>query len=212
MKKIFVSVISLYLVLALLPCTAFSAEYPDTSWEEDGVQVKAYVVTPEGEKLPVDFDCEVGTISSASQYYSGSGVDDSDVDETGMTYFATVKYETDDSGYTKNGIDASGQITMAWVDNFGSDNTIKSLSGRCDVVKGTFESGRLYWNSSSEYMMDTPSNQQRTVNRVFDESINYKSTDSFAGNLWACVNFEIKSPSDGKTYYLYVEVSPTIFS
>lgn len=163
--------------------------------------MEAAIVDQSGTELALEVvDVEVDKISEVQTL----------ADTKAVTYAATAKVKTTKQSYKKNGISATGYLSMKWTDGKGANNKINALTGHWAIAKGTFVSGKLFWGTN--YTILNYADGQRSVKQSFNEPINYKSKAPRTGRLQADAWASIKSPKDGKRYSFTTKVVPTIFS
>ena len=190
-------------ISTLSPLTAYAATAP-SEISQALQKAEAYMLGPDGERIDLDIaDVEVKQIPLPAEYRIRSN--SSDI----VAYEATAKTKTGTTSYKKNGISAASSLTMTWIDGPGVENEITNLKGYYSVAQGTFEYGTICWGST--YTGPTWGPYEMTVGETFDVDIDYMSDDSTAGKVRADSIGYITSPTNGNTYQMYLQVSPTIF-
>lgn len=224
MKKLFITLsLCCCLVATLIPTSSFASTNDEV---QNGVSKKNTATVEQTKVLSTEAiaqnieDNIEATIIDESGTELALEVIDVKVDEisesktaTGakaITYAATAKVKTTKQSYKKNGISATGYLSMNWTDGKGANNTINYLTGHWAIAKGTFVSGKLFWGTEYTLLKNAPGKQP--VKQSYNEKIGYKSTAKYTGKLQADAWASIKSPKNGKTYGFTTKVIPTIFS
>lgn len=166
-------------------------------------ETKAYMLAPDGKSTSFDVEViEVKRTTLPMEYRLRANSDEY------VAYSATTKTKSDTSTLNNHGISASSALTMTWVDGPGINNKITNLTGYFVVGSGTFNQGKLFWGG--RYTGPTFAPNSMIVGQNFNQNINYTSDDNLSGKLRADSIAYIISPTDGKTYQLTLQVSPTI--
>lgn len=202
-KSVKVIAISLSLAIGLFsPLTAVAATNPNMAKVEQDIRdsATAYLIDDNGYKESLEISVEVKPMALPAQYKNDLSY------VNAAAYSAKVLTKT--GKLTSSGIEASGALTLTWIDGAGADNSISNLKGHWSVAKGTFDYGRIYWGTN--YSTPTSAAGFLDVGDTFNEDIDYTSEDSVFGKLKTMSNGYIISPTDGKTRTLSIQVNPTI--